>query len=185
MVGIFIPECNSDGTFKKIQCHASTGYCWCVNNHGKPIPGSSTARKSVDCDQVGSSSSRRTRPSRDKRRKNDCSSSDRTTFTKNLIKIFKSEYLRMPTKLTTERRRTGSAIDTIEKRVLEWKFSEIDKNGDTKLSRKELKKLKRMVKKIVKPKPCARTFTKHCDLDQDRKITRKEWSVCLWMDAKS
>ena len=30
-VPVFIPECNSDGRYKKIQHHEGTGYYWCVN----------------------------------------------------------------------------------------------------------------------------------------------------------
>ena len=29
--GAPVPECEDDGSFKLLQCHVSTGYCWCVN----------------------------------------------------------------------------------------------------------------------------------------------------------
>ncbi|XP_051521476.1 SPARC-related modular calcium-binding protein 1-like [Myxocyprinus asiaticus] len=39
----FIPECSADGRYKTVQCHSSTGYCWCVRvDSGRPIPGTST-----------------------------------------------------------------------------------------------------------------------------------------------
>ncbi|ETE62048.1 SPARC-related modular calcium-binding protein 2, partial [Ophiophagus hannah] len=41
--GTFIPECEGDGTYKEVQCHQATGYCWCVRvDTGRPIPGTST-----------------------------------------------------------------------------------------------------------------------------------------------
>ena len=30
-VGRFIPRCTKDGSYATLQCHGSTGYCWCVN----------------------------------------------------------------------------------------------------------------------------------------------------------
>ena len=37
-VGVYIPQCLDDGTFAPIQCHGSTGYCWCVHTlTGEPI----------------------------------------------------------------------------------------------------------------------------------------------------
>ena len=31
LIGAYVPQCNSDGSFSSVQCHSSTGYCWCVN----------------------------------------------------------------------------------------------------------------------------------------------------------
>lgn len=40
---IFIPDCGHGGLYKAVQCHQSTGYCWCVLvDTGRPIPGTST-----------------------------------------------------------------------------------------------------------------------------------------------
>lgn len=39
----FIPDCGPGGLYKAVQCHQSTGYCWCVLvDTGRPIPGTST-----------------------------------------------------------------------------------------------------------------------------------------------
>lgn len=41
--GIVIPECAPGGLYKPVQCHQSTGYCWCVLvDTGRPLPGTST-----------------------------------------------------------------------------------------------------------------------------------------------
>lgn len=38
----FIPECTGDGRYNPVQCHAATGYCWCVRvDSGRPLPGTS------------------------------------------------------------------------------------------------------------------------------------------------
>merc|ERR1712233_183468 len=34
-LGCFIVQCNRDGSFKPMQCHGSTGYCWCVDTKGR------------------------------------------------------------------------------------------------------------------------------------------------------
>ena len=31
LLGAFVPQCEADGSFSQIQCHGSTGYCWCVD----------------------------------------------------------------------------------------------------------------------------------------------------------
>ena len=51
--GHFIPECDKDGSFKRIQCWKMIGVCWCVGPHdGKELPGSRaniTAGEKLDC----------------------------------------------------------------------------------------------------------------------------------------
>ena len=43
MLGGFVPSCKGDGSYEKKQCHASTGYCWCVSEDGKEIKGTRKA----------------------------------------------------------------------------------------------------------------------------------------------
>ena len=78
-----------------------------------------------------------------------------------------------------------SLLDTPEKRVIEWKFAELDVNGDGELRMKELRSLKRMVKVLVQPKSCAKNFDAYCDMNQNGLVTRMEWSVCLGVDINS
>ncbi|GBN03455.1 hypothetical protein AVEN_122593-1 [Araneus ventricosus] len=49
LIGAYIPQCEGDGTYKKHQCHYSTGYCYCVD----PSTGQNTtvpSRNDVSCD---------------------------------------------------------------------------------------------------------------------------------------
>ena len=31
LIGAYVPQCEKDGRFSAVQCHGSTGYCWCVD----------------------------------------------------------------------------------------------------------------------------------------------------------
>lgn len=38
LIGSYVPQCEEDGSFSPVQCHGSTGYCWCVaNDTGVPL----------------------------------------------------------------------------------------------------------------------------------------------------
>ena len=37
IVGAFVPQCEEDGSYSKVQCHGSTGYCWCVDELGNKL----------------------------------------------------------------------------------------------------------------------------------------------------
>ncbi|XP_068110862.1 nidogen-2 [Hyperolius riggenbachi] len=39
LVGAFIPECDAEGNYVPLQCHGSTGHCWCVDKDGNEIAG--------------------------------------------------------------------------------------------------------------------------------------------------
>ncbi|XP_022094920.1 papilin-like [Acanthaster planci] len=42
-LGAFIPQCTLEGHFEAMQCHGSTGHCWCVDMNGREINGSRRA----------------------------------------------------------------------------------------------------------------------------------------------
>ena len=44
----FIPLCDSKGYYLPLQCHQSSGYCWCVDKNGNMKPGTRT-KGSIDC----------------------------------------------------------------------------------------------------------------------------------------
>lgn len=48
-ISIFIPSCQTDGSYSEVQCHDGTGYCWCADREGKPIHGSSVKFESPKC----------------------------------------------------------------------------------------------------------------------------------------
>ena len=35
--GMFVPQCREDGGYQATQCHASTGFCWCVDEYGNEL----------------------------------------------------------------------------------------------------------------------------------------------------
>ncbi|XP_033043931.1 nidogen-2 isoform X5 [Trachypithecus francoisi] len=37
-----IPQCDEQGNFLPLQCHGSTGFCWCVDPDGHELPGTQT-----------------------------------------------------------------------------------------------------------------------------------------------
>ena len=52
-IPIFVPVCKENGQYVDIQCHQGTGYCWCVNVDGKPVPRSSTKYSKPNCRNTG------------------------------------------------------------------------------------------------------------------------------------
>lgn len=80
---------------------------------------------------------------------------------------------------------TKDPFDSLEKRVVEWKFTEYDTNDDNVLHIKEVSALRRLVKKFIKPRQCAKRFLKFCDPNKDKYIERSEWSMCLGVDLNS
>ncbi|XP_071504944.1 uncharacterized protein [Diadema antillarum] len=53
LIGEFVPECTEEGKYAPIQCHGSTGYCWCVDiETGIEIEGTSSRGRPIcplDC----------------------------------------------------------------------------------------------------------------------------------------
>ena len=46
--GMFVPRCDEEGYYQTRQCHASTGYCYCVDRLGQEIEGT-RSRGQVVC----------------------------------------------------------------------------------------------------------------------------------------
>ncbi|KYM97970.1 SPARC-related modular calcium-binding protein 1 [Cyphomyrmex costatus] len=181
------PACRDDGTYAPVQCHAETEYCWCVTPQGRPLPDTTVRYKKPRCLRAGSRSAASTRsgqrrrsPTRKQRRqyvsnrhRNTCDRTEKSKFNGNLIENFKIEYRR--TNISTE-------DDKNVERVLSWKFVKLDQNADGYLDKTEYKELRRLAKKAVRPKKCARTFARTCDLNRDLKLSKQEWGACLAND---
>lgn len=50
--GVFIPDCEQDGSFRTVQCLGSTGECWCVTKDGFMI-WKTTTRGRPNCQKKG------------------------------------------------------------------------------------------------------------------------------------
>ncbi|XP_070711595.1 nidogen-2 [Pempheris klunzingeri] len=53
IVGAHVPQCSADGQYKPLQCHGSSGHCWCVDSRGQERPGTRTppGTPPKDCDR--------------------------------------------------------------------------------------------------------------------------------------
>lgn len=170
-----LPDCSEkDPNFwKPVQCHQATEYCWCVMaKDGKVVPGSSVRHRKPDCERLS-----RRRSNRRSARKGTgssqgkmCTTSERLTFVFNLLAIFKSEFGRAQP--------AGKSVSSVtERRVINWKFRQLDANRDNGLRRKEVQDLKRMIKKLVQPRACAKLFARTTDANGDQIISRHEWNM--------
>nr|CAD7570012.1 unnamed protein product [Timema californicum] len=99
----FVPTCLEDGTYAPVQCHAETGFCWCVTQAGKPLPNTSVKFALPNCARRGKSSPRRRSSPRGHRQKKGkgkskkCERINKAQFNTNLIKMFKTEYIQKVT----------------------------------------------------------------------------------------
>ncbi|XP_038132841.1 CD74 molecule, major histocompatibility complex, class II invariant chain a [Cyprinodon tularosa] len=49
-IGAYKPQCDEQGRYKPMQCWHATGFCWCVDQAGNPIQGT-TVRGRPDCNR--------------------------------------------------------------------------------------------------------------------------------------
>uniref|UniRef100_A0A182MNS2 Thyroglobulin type-1 domain-containing protein n=1 Tax=Anopheles culicifacies TaxID=139723 RepID=A0A182MNS2_9DIPT len=169
----YVPRCREDGTYAPVQC-IDGGGCWCVNGQGKQLPNTMVQHGKPICVKKGKSNQRRSSPRNPIRNKRSCSGLDRAVFNTNLLKLFQNEHVRVH-----QHNLTGPIN---EKVVLDWKFAVMDLNGNNLLDKTEYRTMKRLIKKVVKPKRCGRSFGKNCDADQDERLSRNEWYNCLAKD---
>uniref|UniRef100_A0AAY3ZTE0 Testican-2 n=1 Tax=Denticeps clupeoides TaxID=299321 RepID=A0AAY3ZTE0_9TELE len=50
-LGVYIPSCDEDGYYRKMQCDQVRGECWCVDHNGEELTGSRTTGR-PDCEAV-------------------------------------------------------------------------------------------------------------------------------------
>ena len=83
-------------------------------------------------------------------------------------------------------RPNGTILGTKRQEVAEWKFATLDKNRDGDLERAEVRGWWReAVRRVVRPRKCARDWMSFCDQDGDNRVTSKEWSSCLGASENS
>ncbi|XP_067012601.2 SPARC-related modular calcium-binding protein 2 isoform X10 [Anabrus simplex] len=180
-VELFIPTCLEDGSYAPVQCHTETGYCWCVTPMGKPIPNTSVRHDRPNCGRRGKSGTKRRSSPGGRKHKKACGRNERSSFINNLIHNFKAEYNRRPGSAASQILEEEDG-DLLERAVLDWKFTEMDRDNDTFLSKPEYSELRRLVRKVVRPRRCAKMFPRMCDRDTDKRISREEWSACLGLN---
>ncbi|XP_069062998.1 SPARC-related modular calcium-binding protein 1-like [Pleurodeles waltl] len=179
--GAFIPECDGDGSYKSVQCHQATGYCWCTRTDtGRPIPGTSTRNFPPDCDshllaktmEMGSLYRERALPG--------CPGSKKVEFLTNLLKALASDMAQSKVvPLTIRRQSDGMLGPTLEDRAVRWHFIRLDKDFSNSISEKEMRPLKLYMKKNTRPKRCIRKFMEYCDLSNDKQLSLHELKGCL------
>ncbi|CAB3225252.1 unnamed protein product [Arctia plantaginis] len=175
----YVPKCRGDGTYAPVQCASvsasAAASCWCVTPDGKPIPDTSVRNGRPDCTRPGKSHTKRRSSVRGQRNKRTCTRLDRIQFNGNLIKIFTGEY---------ERARSESLSNVEPRTVADWKFRELDRDRNDALQKAEYRGLRRLIKKVVKPKRCARAWARGCDGDGDGEIAHSEWVACLLVNPE-
>ncbi|XP_049820200.1 proteoglycan Cow isoform X2 [Aethina tumida] len=45
LLGVYVPDCDSQGYYKPVQCHNAIGMCWCVDKHGVEFANTRTHSK--------------------------------------------------------------------------------------------------------------------------------------------
>ncbi|XP_022908370.1 SPARC-related modular calcium-binding protein 2 isoform X2 [Onthophagus taurus] len=181
---ILNPHCRADGNYASGQCSSILGYCWCVNSHGVPLDytmSQYSPEQKQTCARKKKNNKRRSSSRNGRRLNQPCKREDKAKFNLNLIKIFQTEWNRDGGKGTST---SSSSTDDDFRTVLDWKFKQMDRNNDDQLDKTEYRDLKKIVKKAVKPKRCAKSFAKACDMNRDQLIGREEWADCLTKDGR-
>ncbi|KAL6105183.1 smoc1 [Pungitius sinensis] len=180
---IFIPDCGAAGLYKPVQCHQSTGYCWCVLvDTGRPIPATSTRYQTPECDGAARARTSDTEDPFQARDLTGCPEGKKVEFITSLLDALTTDMVQAinsPAPSGGGRFVEPDPSHTLEERVVHWYFVQLDNNGSHDINKKELKPFKRYLKKKAKPKKCARKFTDYCDLNKDRAISLQELKGCL------
>ncbi|XP_046859488.1 SPARC-related modular calcium-binding protein 1-like isoform X2 [Xenia sp. Carnegie-2017] len=166
-MGIFIPNCNKDGSYTGVQCTRNKFVCWCVDVNGVEIDRTRSSGRKPDCRY------RRGNPNfsneRYIRMLKGCSKDHRNAFNKKLLLGFKKEF----SKSSTKRGKITYKV------IAEWKMNELDIDRNRFLSQKEVRALVKRIKKIFTPRKCGKTFFHFCDENNDLDISKSEWFACL------
>ncbi|ETE72934.1 SPARC-related modular calcium-binding protein 1, partial [Ophiophagus hannah] len=181
--GIVIPECAPGGLYKPVQCHQSTGYCWCVLvDTGRPLPGTSTRYETPVCESDARSRSPEIDDPFKDRELPGCPEGKKVEFITSLLDALTTDMVQAINSAAPAGGGRFSEPDpshTLEERVVHWYFNQLDNNNSSDINKREMKPFKRYVKKKAKPKKCTRRFTDYCDLNKDKSISLQELKGCL------
>uniref|UniRef100_UPI0037E7729A SPARC-related modular calcium-binding protein 1-like n=1 Tax=Semicossyphus pulcher TaxID=241346 RepID=UPI0037E7729A len=200
----FIPECTADGRYSPAQCHAATGYCWCVRvDSGRPLPGTSARNRIPDC--TGAEEPEADRRFREKPLPG-CPGARKKQFLQSLVRALQLEAehagslspkqasntpppsspspsFRTQTSTTPPSSSSSTAPEAAgfsrPEEVLRWHFSRLDVDSSGVLSEREARPLRHFLRRRLKPRRCAKKFSQYCDRDGDRGLTLEELRVCL------
>lgn len=168
---VFMPSCLPDGRYAPVQCHGSTGYCWCVTGTGAPIPNTSVRHLKPNCPRRGRMKSGANQKGGE--RNKDCKKDEKLLLMQNVVRIFRTEFYKVQPK-------TELDFETSpEEKAVDWKFGQLDTDASGNLTEAEYDQVKKLIRKVVKPKKCSRVFVQLCDVDNDGELTKIEWNQCM------
>ncbi|KAI5701317.1 hypothetical protein M8J75_008326 [Diaphorina citri] len=168
---VFMPACLPDGRYESVQCHGSTGYCWCVTASGAPIPNTSVRHVKPNCPRRGRMKKGENQKGGD--RNKDCKKDEKLLLMQNVVRIFRTEFYKVQPKTELD------PDSSPEEKAVEWKFRQLDLDSSGNLTQPEYDQVKKLIRKVVKPKKCSRIFIQLCDTDKDESLTKTEWTQCM------
>ncbi|CAK8692958.1 unnamed protein product [Clavelina lepadiformis] len=172
--GVYIPVCEGDEMryFSQVQCHSSTGYCWCATRDtGRPIPRTTVQNRRPNCPIAASESARVVIPGCPKPQ----------VFLKSLHSAIRRE---VDHEDAGETRSTDASRTLTEGEVLAL-FRRLDRNRDHLMNKKEAKAIRKIFKTQVSPKRCLRKYARYCDSDRNKKISPTEFIRCLHVPVET
>uniref|UniRef100_UPI00358F08A3 SPARC-related modular calcium-binding protein 1-like n=1 Tax=Myxine glutinosa TaxID=7769 RepID=UPI00358F08A3 len=179
--GIFVPECNGGALYKAVQCHQSTSYCWCVYiDSGRPVPGSSTRYKKPKCNNNARAHS--SENPYDKRDLYGCPGIKKNQFITSVLDALITDMvksIKVAGASSRGRIPEPDPTQTLEERAVDWFFKSLDRNKRGIVVKRDMKRLKRFLKKRPQPRPCGRKFVEYCDVDSNKALSLPELRGCL------
>ncbi|XP_026676156.1 uncharacterized protein LOC103504932 [Diaphorina citri] len=106
-------------------------------------------------------------------RNKDCKKDEKLLLMQNVVRIFRTEFYKVQPKTELD------PDSSPEEKAVEWKFRQLDLDSSGNLTQPEYDQVKKLIRKVVKPKKCSRIFIQLCDTDKDESLTKTEWTQCM------